>query len=100
MSFSHSDRIDEYKKMGLGLNRGEVRLVEYSDNWPIIYKREVELITAQLNINSLVLHHCGSTSIPNVIAKPIVDIVGEVDDTSELNDKIQNLASFLKLSFK
>ena len=33
------------------------------------------------------LHHIGSTAIPNIFAKPIIDILLEVDDLAELDDR-------------
>ncbi|MCP4911692.1 MAG: GrpB family protein [Oligoflexia bacterium] len=71
---------------GLGLERdNKVRLVEHNPKWKDVFTRESTRILEGLEIESLKLHHCGSTSITNIMAKPILDIVGEVDRIDELD---------------
>lgn len=77
-----------FEKNGLGLLRdNKVRLVEHNKNWGKVFDFESKRIIDALNIESLKLHHCGSTGIPNIVAKPILDIVGEVLSLEELDEK-------------
>jgi GrpB-like predicted nucleotidyltransferase (UPF0157 family) len=67
----------------LGLEKGLVRLVEYAPEWKRYF--EQEKIALQTSLGSMILdiQHVGSTSIPGMIAKPIVDIAIAVDDFEE-----------------
>jgi GrpB-like predicted nucleotidyltransferase (UPF0157 family) len=62
--------------------REPARLViaEYDPEWPRRYERERERILEALGDVALVLEHVGSTSVPDLAAKPIVDILVAVPD--------------------
>ncbi|MCF8060712.1 MAG: GrpB family protein [Bacteriovoracaceae bacterium] len=78
----------KFTKNGLGLIRdNKVRLVGHNPKWADVFDFESSRISKALDIKSLKLHHCGSTAIPNIVAKPIIDIVGEVVDLEELDKK-------------
>lgn len=51
-----------------------VTLVEYSALWPLQYEREAERIRTALGERALLLEHVGSTSVPGLCAKPVIDI--------------------------
>jgi GrpB-like predicted nucleotidyltransferase (UPF0157 family) len=61
---------------------GPVCLAEYNSSWPEIYAREAHGIRSILGDVVLRLEHVGSTSVPELVAKPIIDIVLEVPDSS------------------
>src|SRR5436190_13151546 len=64
--------------------RGSVELVDYDAEWPEQYDREEERIRGALGERALVLEHVGSTSVPGLAAKPVIDIVlGVADSTDE-----------------
>ncbi len=54
---------------------GPVLLVEYDPKWPERFVREAERIRAALGERAIRVEHVGSTSVPGLLAKPIVDIV-------------------------
>ena len=58
----------------LGLESGVVRLVEYDSRWPELFEAEAERLRPVAERLSLVLEHVGSTSIPGLCAKPVLDI--------------------------
>lgn len=49
-------------------------LLNYSENWPILYIEEVEKIKRVINQGIVDIQHIGSTSIPGTLSKPIIDI--------------------------
>ncbi|MCH5164709.1 MAG: GrpB family protein [Clostridiales bacterium] len=53
-------------------------LSEHSDNWQSYYLEE-EAALKRILPGSAIITHIGSTAIPNIWAKPIVDILVEVD---------------------
>ena len=60
-----------------------VTLVDYDPAWPELYEREARRIRATLGERVLQLEHTGSTSIPGLAAKPIIDIVLIVADSAD-----------------
>lgn len=54
----------------------EVVIVEYDPQWPILFDRESELIRSVLDKSLITrIEHFGSTAIPGLAAKPIVDLL-------------------------
>lgn len=47
----------------------------YNPLWPLLYEREEKLIRRILKDNLVSIHHIGSTSVPGLAAKPIIDIM-------------------------
>ncbi len=64
-------------------HNSNITLVEYDPNWPILYRRESERIRTILGKNALQLEHVGSTSVPGLVAKPIVDILLVVKNSAD-----------------
>ena len=62
---------------------GPVVLVDYDPEWPRLFEREAERIRAALGERALQIEHTGSTSIPGLAAKPIIDIVLAVADSAD-----------------
>jgi GrpB-like predicted nucleotidyltransferase (UPF0157 family) len=60
----------------------EVVLAEYDPEWPALYERERERIEQALGAEALRIEHVGSTSVPGLAAKPVIDIVLVVADSS------------------
>jgi GrpB-like predicted nucleotidyltransferase (UPF0157 family) len=62
---------------------GLIRIAEYDPTWPQLFAREAERIRIALGDQVILLEHAGSTSIPGLAAKPIIDIVLVVANTAE-----------------
>lgn len=62
-----------------------VIVIPYNPDWEIAFEREAKAIGSALSDVRIVLHHIGSTAIPGILAKPIIDILGVVDDVRELD---------------
>jgi len=62
---------------------GPVVLVDYDPDWPRLFAREAKRIRAALGERALQIEHVGSTSVPGLAAKPIVDIVLVVADSAD-----------------
>jgi GrpB-like predicted nucleotidyltransferase (UPF0157 family) len=54
---------------------GKVTLAEYDPAWPALFEREAERIRGALGSTVVSLDHVGSTSVPGLVAKPIIDMV-------------------------
>ena len=62
-----------------------VVVVEYRPEWPLAYEKEKERIQKILKENCLALWHIGSTSVPGLAAKPVIDILGAVRSLEEVD---------------
>jgi GrpB-like predicted nucleotidyltransferase (UPF0157 family) len=60
-----------------------VTLVAYDPGWPALFEREAERIRAALGEIVVRLEHTGSTSVPGLAAKPIIDMTLLVPDSSD-----------------
>jgi len=62
---------------------GPITLVEYDPAWPRLYDREAVRIHVALGDRALLIEHVGSTAVPGLAAKPRIDIVLAVADSSD-----------------
>jgi GrpB-like predicted nucleotidyltransferase (UPF0157 family) len=60
-----------------------IALSDYQPTWPEAYWRHATRIRSALGLRALRLEHVGSTSVPGLPAKPIIDIALEVRDSSD-----------------
>jgi GrpB-like predicted nucleotidyltransferase (UPF0157 family) len=60
-----------------------IDLAEYDPEWPRLYEREAARIRAALGPRALRIEHVGSTSVPGLAAKPVIDVVLVVADTRD-----------------
>jgi GrpB-like predicted nucleotidyltransferase (UPF0157 family) len=62
---------------------GKIEIRDYDPEWPRLYARDAERIRGLLGGRVLRLEHAGSTSVPGLPAKPLIDIVLEVSNSSD-----------------
>ncbi len=77
---------EQIRKATIGEPRrqdGPIRLAEYDPAWPQQYAREAERIRAALGDRALRIEHTGSTSVPGLIAKPIIDMLLVVANSAD-----------------
>ena len=60
-----------------------IELAEYDREWPRLYEREAARIGEALGSKALRIEHVGSTSVPGLAAKPLIDIVLVVADAAD-----------------
>jgi len=69
--------------------REHVALVPYDPEWPARFRRERDHLRACLPVDLLGrIEHFGSTAVPQLCAKPIVDMLVEVTDLDETRERI------------
>jgi GrpB-like predicted nucleotidyltransferase (UPF0157 family) len=64
-------------------HNGPIVLRDYSPEWPALFVREAARVRKALGARVLRLEHVGSTSIPGLAAKPIIDMLLAVADSSD-----------------
>lgn len=62
---------------------GRIRIVDYNPQWPEIFRREAGRIGAVLGHRALRIEHTGSTSVPGLAAKPVIDMLLVVADSAD-----------------
>lgn len=62
---------------------GHIQIVDYDPEWPQFFEREVERIQAALGDRVLLIEHVGSTSVPELAAKPRIDMLLVVADSAD-----------------
>ena len=63
-----------------------VIIAEYDHQWPILYAEEERLILGVVGHRVLVVEHIGSTAVPGLGAKPIIDMMAGVHRPSDADD--------------
>jgi GrpB-like predicted nucleotidyltransferase (UPF0157 family) len=58
----------------LGLTYGQVRLVDSDPGWPRAFELLAAELRAALGELSVAVEHVGSTAVPGLVAKPILDL--------------------------
>ncbi len=53
-------------------------VVDYDEMWPTLFENERTLLQMTLGKVISRIHHIGSTSVPGLSAKPVIDILIEV----------------------
>lgn len=65
-----------------------VTVVDYDPLWPELFRAEARRIRDILNGNPVEIFHIGSTSVPGLRAKPIIDIMPVVLDIEQVDERI------------
>lgn len=60
-----------------------IALVDYDEAWPRVFEQEARRIRDALGNAAIAIEHVGSTSVPGLAAKPIIDIVLAVADSAD-----------------
>lgn len=64
----------------------KVDLVAHNPEWETHFATEAERLTAVFQPHLRAIHHIGSTAVPGIKAKPIIDILIEVDDIERVDE--------------
>lgn len=70
-----------------------IEFVPYNPYWPELFASEAELIKQALGNNCITIHHIGSTSIPGLSAKPIIDMLPVVRDIQAVDQATKAMES-------
>ncbi len=76
----------------LGMSNSEGRVIQvvpYDPNWPKMFEVEAELIRERMGENCISIHHIGSTSVADLPAKPVIDMLVVVKDIRKVDQANQ-----------
>jgi GrpB-like predicted nucleotidyltransferase (UPF0157 family) len=77
------DEIAAHRVGSVVPHNAPITLIDYDPGWPALFAREATRIRAILGSRALLVEHAGSTSVPGLAAKPIIDIVLAVPDSAD-----------------
>ncbi len=66
-----------------------IEVVPYDPSWPSFFREEALKVQKALGANCLAIHHIGSTSVPGLSAKPIIDMLPVVENILEVERSTQ-----------
>ncbi len=70
-----------------------VEVVPHDPRWREAFEAEAAQVAAALGENVVAVHHIGSTAIPDINAKPVIDLLVEVADVSEVDGRSRAMES-------
>jgi GrpB-like predicted nucleotidyltransferase (UPF0157 family) len=83
-----------------GRERAEISVVDYDERWPVRFDEITERVRRALGRDALGVEHIGSTSVPGLAAKPIVDVlltVADVDDEAAYVPALESAGFLLRV---
>lgn len=72
---------------------GKILIVDYDPQWPEIFQHEAERIRSVLGSRALQIEHTGSTAVPGLPAKPVIDMLLVVENSADENAYVPALES-------
>lgn len=69
----------------------KITVTPYNPDWPHIFEAEALKIKKSLGINCLAIHHIGSTSVPGLLAKPVIDMIAVIKNPEEAIPQLESL---------
>jgi GrpB-like predicted nucleotidyltransferase (UPF0157 family) len=75
----------------LGLDSNQVLLAEYDQDWVSYYESEANVIKNALGNLVIDIQHIGSTSVPGLKAKPIIDILAGLKSFEQIDTVIKQM---------
>ena len=92
--YKEGNRIVGKPDPGKSANERLITVEEYTESWVEEYKAEAERLREVFGELLVGIHHIGSTSVPGLAAKPVIDFLVEaadIDRVDELNDRMLKL---------
>lgn len=66
-------------------------VLPYNPDWPKIFEAESQKIKNVLGDNCIAIHHIGSTSVPGLSAKPVIDMILVIKDPEKVIQQLESL---------
>ena len=70
-----------------------VEVLPHDPQWRDAFETEAKHVAAALGENVVAVHHIGSTAIPNIYAKPVIDLLVEVREITEVDGRSSAMVS-------
>ena len=77
--------------LSFGTPGEHIEVVEYRAEWPRVFEREAAAILAACRPRISEVHHVGSTSVPGLAAKPILDVLPVAAGPAEADEAVSGM---------
>src|SRR5919202_11520 len=74
-------------------SRRRLELVPYDPAWPAAFAREATRLATALGAHATRIEHVGSTSVPHLLAKPVIDIAVAVTSEAAADACVEPLSA-------
>jgi len=92
MSSDERDRELDEALIG-GRERREIKIVDYDPSWPALFEAEHARVRGALGSRAIRIEHIGSTAVPALAAKPIIDLLVTVEDPDDETVSVPTLTA-------
>lgn len=65
----------------------KLEIVRYNSQWKNEFVAESRQVLSALGKTAIAIHHIGSTAIPEIYAKPIIDLLVEAEEIAQIDDQ-------------
>jgi GrpB-like predicted nucleotidyltransferase (UPF0157 family) len=72
----------------LGQHKRNLSIVPYQSGWKELFEQEADLLLRALGEKALCIEHIGSTAVPGLVAKPVIDIMVAVVSLTQATELI------------
>jgi GrpB-like predicted nucleotidyltransferase (UPF0157 family)/GNAT superfamily N-acetyltransferase len=76
-----------------------IMITAYNPDWPKMFNQEALKIKEALGTNCIAIHHIGSTSVPGLLSKPVIDMLGVVKNGEKSIRPLEQLGFTYKGEF-
>jgi len=66
----------------------KVAVIEYNKKWPKLFNQERNLLLKALGKAAICIEHIGSTSVPSLAARPVIDIMAGLRDFADADSLV------------
>lgn len=74
-------------------NRRRIEVLPYDPEWANLFHKEAKIILNALGSTVASIHHIGSTAVPGILAKPIIDVLVEATTLAAMDRGAPNLVA-------
>ena len=68
-----------------------IEVVNYDPSWKNIFDSEKSVLAKAIGNNAIRIEHIGSTAVPGLVSKPVIDILIEVESLVELDNSSKEI---------
>jgi GrpB-like predicted nucleotidyltransferase (UPF0157 family) len=72
----------------------KIIVTDYQDNWPVLFVKEKKKINELIGFLDPAIVHIGSTSVPGLCAKPVIDIQVGLQNSNDLDKTIEPMQQY------
>jgi GrpB-like predicted nucleotidyltransferase (UPF0157 family) len=87
----YAEELDRITVGGARPLSGPIEIRDYDPEWPRLYEREEARIRSLLGERVIRIEHAGSTAVPGLPAKPVIDMVLELPDSADESTYVPDL---------